>query len=177
MRRRGTFLRDTRGAAAAEMALMLPLLIVMMFVTFEGGYFLWNQHKVVKGVRDGARYAGRQDFSKYTCPSTVDATTATNIQNVTRTGYATADNPTVTGTDNPTVVGWVNSGSGVTVTLSCVSSIGGLYASNSNTAPIVTVAASVAYPESPLTGVAGVLGVDLTAISLKADAQSPVMGL
>ena len=43
------FLRDARGAAAAEMALMLPLLVVMLFVTFEGGYFLWNEHKVVTG--------------------------------------------------------------------------------------------------------------------------------
>jgi Flp pilus assembly protein TadG len=171
------FLRDTRGAAAAEMALMLPLLVVMLFVTFEGGYFLWNEHKVVKGVRDGARYAGRQDFSKYTCPSTIDFTTTTNIQNVTRTGYPSADNPVVTGTDNPTVAGWVNASSGVTVTLNCVAGTGGLYAANADTAPIVTVAASVPYPDSPLTGLAGVLGFDLSAVELNAAAQSPVMGL
>ena len=39
---RSRFLSDTRGAAAVEMALMLPLLLALLFVGFEGGYFLWN---------------------------------------------------------------------------------------------------------------------------------------
>jgi Flp pilus assembly protein TadG len=176
MNGRRSFLRNERGAAAAEMALMLPLLVVMLFVTFEGGYFLWNEHKVVKGVRDGARYAGRMDFTKYTCPTTVDAATETSIKNVTRTGFPTADNPNITGTDDPMIIGWSNTAPGVTVTLSCVGSMGGLYAANSDTAPIVTVSARVPYPDSPLTGLAAVLGFD-TNINLNAQAQSPVMGL
>lgn len=176
MARRRSFLRNDCGAAAAEMALMLPLLVVLLFVTFEGGYLMWHEHKVVKGVRDGARYAGRLDFTKYTCPSTVDSTTETNIKNVTRTGFPTGDNPNVTGTDDPTIRGWTNTAPGVTVTLSCVGSMSGLYAANSDNAPIVTVSASVPYPDSPLSSLAAVLGFD-TDINLNAQAQSPVMGL
>lgn len=176
MKGRHRFLRDQRGAAAAEMALILPLLVVLLFVTFEGGYFLWNEHKVVKGVRDGARYAGRLDFTKYTCPSTVDAATETSIKNVTRTGFPTADNPNIMGTDDPMIRGWTNTVPGVTVTLSCVGSMGGLYAANSDNAPVVTVSASVPYPDSPLSGLADVLGFN-TDINLNARAQSPVMGL
>ena len=158
------------------MALLLPLLVVLLFVTFEGGYFLWNEHKVVKGVRDGARYAGRLDFTKYTCPATVDATAETSIKNMTRTGFPTADNPNIAGTDNPMVAGWSNTAPGVTVTLSCVGSMGGLYAANSDNAPVITVSASVPYPDSPLSGLVAILGLD-TDINLNARAQSSVMGL
>ena len=175
MKGRFRFLRDERGAAAAEMALMLPLLVVLLFVTFAGGYFLWNEHKVVKGVRDGARYAGRLDFTKYTCPATVDAATETSIKNVTRTGFPSADNPNVTGTDDPTIRGWTNTAPCVTVTLSCETR-GGLYAANSGNAPVITVSASVPYPDSPLSGLVAVLGFD-TDINLNAQAESPVMGL
>jgi Flp pilus assembly protein TadG len=169
-------LEDRNGAAAAEMALLLPLLMVMLFATFEGGYFLWNEHKVVKSVRDGVRYAGRQPFSAFTCPGTVDGTVEAAIKNVTRTGFPDGDNPNIAGTDNPTVVGWSNTPPGVTVTLSCTSSVGGIYASNSSTAPIVTVSASVPYPSSPLSGLVAVLGFD-TDINLNATAKSPVMGI
>lgn len=170
----GKFLRDRSGAAAAEMALMLPLLVVLLFVTFEGGYFLWNQHKVVKGVRDGARYAGRLAFAEYSgCPvSTSPAATfagasLSNIKEVTRTGKISGGTPMVTG--------WLNSH--VTVTCNHVANSTGLYAGNSGNAPRVTVTAAVPYPSSPLTGVAGVLGFNISGFSLTASAQSPVMGL
>jgi len=61
------FLRDTKGASAAEMALVLPLLLVLMFGPFELAHYFWTEHKVVKGVRDGARYASRLGFTNYTC--------------------------------------------------------------------------------------------------------------
>ena len=175
------FLRDARGAAAAEMALMLPLLVVMLFVTFEGGYFLWNEHKVVKGVRDGARYAGRLDFSKYGCgveddplteedegvPPSVDGAVIGSIKNLTRTGRLTGG--------TAAVAGWQDAH--VAVSVNCATGQGGLYDSVSGNAPRVTVDASVPYPSSPLTDLVGVLGFDTTGISLNASAQSAVMGL
>lgn len=169
-----TFLRDRSGAAAAEMALMLPLLTTLLFVTFEGGYFLWNQHKVVKGVRDGARYAGRLDFSEYgACPVSTGAAGAfagaslTKVQEVTRTGEISGGSPMVTG--------WANNH--VTVTCSYVAGSAGLYAANAGNAPRVTVTAVVPYPSSPLSDLVGVLGFDTSGIQLRASAQSPVMGL
>ena len=61
------------------MALVLPMLFALMFTTFEGGAYMWTEHKVVKGVRDGARYAARLPFDYYDCgsPSLVDSAAQT----------------------------------------------------------------------------------------------------
>ena len=152
---------------------MLPLMIIILFGMFEGGHFLWSEHKVIKGVRDGARYAARQGFDKYDCGSTTlaDTTLEDNIKNVTRTGYPTADNPAVAGTDNPTLPGWDSAK--VTVSVDCDSTTTtGLYVAVSGGAPRVTVTADVPY--LPLFGS---IGFDVSSLSLKGDAQAAVMGL
>ena len=61
-------LRQSSGAAAVEMALVTPLLMVLMFGSMELGYYFYSQHVVTKAVRDGARFASRQGFDKYNCP-------------------------------------------------------------------------------------------------------------
>jgi Flp pilus assembly protein TadG len=163
IRRRPCLARDTRGTAAAELALLLPLLVMLLMGTFEGGYFLWSEHQVVKGVRDGARYAARHDFSDFTCPATIDSTLVTEVKSLTRTG--TAD-----GTGTAAVPGWIDDD--VTVSLSCDdTTTSGIYAAL-GTAPRITVAASVAYPS-----LFGLLGFNTTGIHLNASAQSAVMGL
>lgn len=164
---RASFLRDHSGAAAAEMALMLPLLVVLLFVSFEGGYFLWNEHKVVKGVRDGARYAGRLAFSDFDCATgTVDSAAETDIQELTRTGELSGG--------TASVVGWEDAD--VTVSVDCATGQSGIYGANSGSAPRVTVSAQVPYPSSPLSDLVAVLGFD-TDIHLNASAQSAVMGI
>jgi Flp pilus assembly protein TadG len=169
-----TFFRDRTGAAAAEMALMLPLLVTLLFVTFEGGYFLWSEHKVVKGVRDGARYAGRLPFSYYAncpaapaSPAAVEDPALPDIQEITRTGKLSGG--------TPMVAGWENSH--VTVTCDHVSGSDGLYETNAGVAPRVTVSAAVPYAPSPITDVAKVFGFDAGSITLRASAQAAVMGL
>ncbi len=150
------------------MALLAPLLLMLMFVCFEGGYFLWNEHKVVKGVRDGARYAGRLSFGDFNCGAgTIDGTAATNISNLTRTGQ-------LAGGGTPLVAGWSNSD--VIVSVACQKR-DGIYDANSGNAPVVTVRAQVPYPSSPLTSIAGALGFSVGTIHLNAEAQSSVMGL
>ena len=62
-------IRDRRGAAAAEMALVLPLLLTIMVGSVELGSFFYNEHILAKAVRDGARYAARQNFSYYSACS------------------------------------------------------------------------------------------------------------
>lgn len=158
---RASFLRDQAGAAAAEMALILPLALALIFAMMEGGHFLWSQHKVVKGVRDAARYAGRLDFSNYSCPSTFSGSTAT-IQNLARTGQLSG------GTAK--VPGWVNGD--VTVSVSCSTGQTGLYDVIGGNAPKVKVSAAVAYPS-----LFGALGFTNSAITMRAEAESPVMGL
>ena len=46
------FASDSNGAAAAEMALVMPLLLIIMFGAMELGKFFLDQHVVVKSVRD-----------------------------------------------------------------------------------------------------------------------------
>ena len=67
MMRRVSLGRDRKGSAAVEMALVTPLLLVIMFGSVEVGNFFYNEHLLTKAVRDGARYAARQNFSYYAC--------------------------------------------------------------------------------------------------------------
>jgi Flp pilus assembly protein TadG len=62
------------GAAAAEMAMIAPLLLAILFGSVELGNYFYNEHKLLKAVRDGARYAARQQFSNYAaCTGSVPA--------------------------------------------------------------------------------------------------------
>ena len=97
--------RQESGAAAAEMALVAPLLIILMFGSMELGHYVYSQHVVVKAVRDGARYASRQGFSAFACPATtIGGTVVTDTQNVTRTN-------TVAGTGTPRLATWTQNSS------------------------------------------------------------------
>ena len=169
-----SLIRNEKGAAGAEMALMVPLLIVMMFGSFEMGHFFWNEHKVVKAVRDGSRFAARQPFAKFSCSQTsillgdgtanADTTYITQVKNLTRTG-------TIAGTGNPKVSGWTNAQ--ITVSVSCPATVvtTGIYKDLTN-APRVTVAATVPYPS-----LFSSLGFNSSNINLNGQAQSPVMGI
>ena len=168
--------KDTGGAAAAEMAMVLPLLLVLMFGSFEMGRYFLDEHVVLKAVRDGARYASRQRFTNFTCPAgTVDATVAANTRNVVRYGK-----PVVNVGDQPRLHYWQATTSGgqptITVTLTCPTSLdgteahSGLYSTSAHV-PIVTVHASVAYDS-----LFGALGLGSGAFNLTAESQSAVMG-
>ena len=156
------FLRDRTAAAAAEMALVLPLLMTLLFGAFEAGNYFWNEHIVIKAVRDGARFAGRQSFSKYSC-STVDPTVETEIKNLTRTGALSGG--------TPRIAGWTDDD--VTVSISCsAATTDGIYRDMAGGAPRVTVSAVV-----PYTALFGLVGFDTKDITIAAEANSPVMGL
>jgi Flp pilus assembly protein TadG len=162
MSRLADFRHDERGAAAVEMALIVPLLITLMFGSFELGNYFWSEHQVVKGVRDGARFAGRQSFTKITC-STVDAAVETQIKNLTRTGAITGGTAKIRN--------WTDSN--VTVTVSCPATplTTGIYNSLAN-APRVTVTAAVTYPS-----LFQRLGFNSSSLSLNASSQAAVMGI
>lgn len=159
------------GAAAAEMALISPLLIILMFGSFELGHYFWSEHKVVKAVRDGARYAGRQPFARYPCTNSTqvdtplsDTALETRIKNITRTG-------TINGSGEAKVPGWDNTE--VVVTFSCPSTsvTTGIYEDLAN-APRVKVVATVPYPS-----LFGAIGFDTNSLNVIAQAQAPVMGI
>ncbi len=153
------------------MALIVPFLIVLMFGSFELGHYFWNEHKVVKAVRDGARFAGRQPFAYYPCTNSTiadtalaDATLVTQIKNITRTG-------TLAGTGAAKVTGWDDTE--ITVTFSCpaTATTTGIYSGLAN-APRVKVAATVPYP-----ALLGALGFNASGLNVRAQAQSAVMGI
>ncbi len=162
MRSLRSFLCCTEGAAAAEMVLVLPFLIVLLFGGLELGTYFYYEHQVVKGVRDGARYAGRQAFSAINCPTAaVPATVLADIQEVTRTGQL--------GSGTARVPGWVNGN--VTVSVTCAATSTGIY-KNEAGAPRVNVVADVAYRS-----LFGGLGVITSSYRLRASQQAAVMGL
>jgi Flp pilus assembly pilin Flp len=163
---------DRRGAAAAEMALVAPLLVVLMFGSLEVGKFFWDEHVLVKAVRDGARYASRQSFASMPCPAG-PATNEAQIKNVVRYGK-----PVVTGSDKPLLYYWTNPAT-ITVTINCYATAGvdgarvydGIYTARPDV-PRVTVDARV-----PYTPIVGSIGFRASGLHLNASNQATVFGL
>jgi hypothetical protein len=161
--------RETSGAAAAEMALVLPLLMVILFGSFEVGHFFYSAHIANKGVRDGARYAARQSFIKLGCgPLVADGPTEIKIKNVTRTGL------TLPVPDQPRISGWDNNEVTVTVTCTTTGSFatGGIYTGLTGGARKVEVSAAVPYPS-----LFSLVGINSSALTINARSEAAVMGI
>ena len=157
------FLKSAEGAAAAEMALVLPFLIVLLFGGMELGYYFYSEHQVVKGVRDGARFASRQAFSSINCGSPIPLDVRTAIQEITRTGQISG------GTSR--IPGWTNDDIDVSVTCPSTAIATGIYKNEGN-APQINIATSVIYP-SLFDGV----GIIDSTYTLNAEQQAAVTGL
>jgi Flp pilus assembly protein TadG len=152
------------GSAAAEMALVTPLLLTLMFGSFELGNYFLDNHVVEKAVRDGARYAARRSLSNYTaCTGDPGGTVKADTQNLVRTGQVTSGG-------NARLPGWT-SNSTITVTITCGSGYTGIYTGLSG-APVVTVTAAV-----PYSSLFQAIGFNASSLILNARAQAPVMGI
>lgn len=175
MRTLRRLLRDKCGSAAVEMALVTPLMLVVMLGSVEVGNYFYDEHRLVKAVRDGARYAARQSFSSYSsvCPSGQPAAPIpANAKLMTQKG-------TLDSTAQDLLPNWSNATFSISVT--CVNSLasggatpyalGGIYAATS--APTVLV--SVSIPYKSLFGTA--FGVKTPGITLNATQSAAVMGL
>lgn len=155
-------LKDSSGAAAAEMVLILPVALALLFMTFEGAYYAICEHRVIKGVRDAARYAARLDRSFYTCPAATFTGSTATIKNLARTGQLSGGSSKVSG--------WADSD--ITVSVTCASGIGGIYDATGGYAPIIRVSTVVDYPS-----LMGALGFTSSTVRIGAASQSPVIGL
>lgn len=155
-------LSDRSGSSAAEMALVMPLLLVLMFSTFELGYYFLSEHVVQKAVRDAARYAARLPVESY--PScTVPAATETAIRKVARTGLPDG---TV-----QRLQGW-NSDTMTTIEISCDATMStGIYKDFPSGAPVILVKASVDYPT-----LLGSMGIAIPTLKLNAASHSAGFG-
>lgn len=159
-----------RGTAAVEMALITPMMIALMFGSFELGNYFLSEHVVVKAVRDGARYAGRLPFGEYDCANSANSARDDKIQNVVRTGRVTDIS-----SDKPRLRGWTNAieDSTITVNVACsAATTGGIYKDKAGGAPVVTVSASVPYDS-----LLGIVGLANPSLTLNATAQATVNGI
>jgi Flp pilus assembly protein TadG len=165
--------RDVQAAAAAELALVIPLLLTIMCGSFEIGNYFLDEHILVKAVRDGARFAARQNFTNYpngTCNGTSTAVgdpVLTDTRNVVKTGLVSG------GSDR--LPYWVATTISVTMTCSTTAggqTLSGIYRGRTSGAPIVTVSAAV-----PYTPVLRSFGFRGTGLNLNATQQAAVMGI
>ena len=158
-----SIIRNKLGAAAAEMGLVIPLLVTLMFGSVEMGRYFMDAHIVAKAVRDGARYAGRQSFTEMPCGGT--ATDEADIKDLVRTGTTTdgAASRLSYWTDPATI----------TVTITCSTgnnySTAGIYTNATGGARHVTVAASVPY--------VSLFGFTLFNLSVPGRSDAAVMGI
>jgi Flp pilus assembly protein TadG len=159
-------LKDRSGAAAAEMALMTPLLMILMFGSFELGNYFWNGHIVTKAVRDGARYASRQSFDNFDCSAeTVSSAVITDTQNLTRTSQIASGG-------SARLAGWTDANSvNVEMRPGPVEDYAGFY-TGMDCVPVVIVTATV-----PYTSLFATLGFDTTGLNVSANSEVPVMGI
>lgn len=166
---------NRRGAAAAEMALVTPLLLAILVGSVEVGSYFYNEHILTKAVRDGARYAARQGFAYYqssgSCVAPTDATMLSRVRALVRTSLLSS------GTDRfPDI-----QDSDITLTASCTATVSGqsmtgIYRGRTGSlagAPVVTVTASVDY--NPV--IAAPFGFSGAGLKLNARQQAAVMGL
>jgi hypothetical protein len=173
MRSHSRLIADRDGSAAVEMALSLPLLLVLIFGAFDVGNYFLAAHVVDKAARDAARYAARLPLADYpSCTVPSGGVAEQQAQRVARFGDPS-------GSGDQRLAGWT-SDSMTTLTISCAvagsfnnagiykdfPTVGGV----PGAAPVVTVSATVPY--TPLFGWAlGGLGLNASA-----DVQAAVIG-
>jgi Flp pilus assembly protein TadG len=151
------------GAAAAEMALVIPLLITILFGSVEMGRYFMSSHIVAKAVRDGARFAGRQSFTSMPCGGS--PTNEADIKNLIRTG-------TTASGANSRLPFWTSPGT-ITITITCDSTsaytASGIYVNATGGARRVTVTAAVPYQT--------LFGFTLGTLTVPGRSEAAVMGI
>jgi Flp pilus assembly protein TadG len=169
------------GAAAAEMALVAPMLLILLFGSVELGNYFYSEHKLVKAVRDGARFAARQRMTNYASCSGdvptpgVSGTVNENTKTMVRKG-------SLNSTDTDLLPNWDDTGTSFSVTMTCVATLtdggntmapSGIYAGMTSGAPAVSVTARLPYQSI----IAGGFGVSWSGLNLNASEVAAVAGL
>ena len=163
--------RHRSGNAAAETALVAPVVLLLLFAAVEMGNLFYTQHILTKAVRDGARYAARQTFSDYDMGGcTLGSDAETRTRRLVRTGQL------ANAAAAARLPGWDEEDEATTITVSvaCDGSggYGGVYGGNGGTAAAVTVQASV-----PYTPLVGSIAFDVTGRTLSAESEAAVAGI
>jgi hypothetical protein len=159
---------DRSGAAAAELAMVLPLMILLLFGGFEGGHFIWQEHKLIEAVRNGARYAGRMEVTEVCRDGelVISPDQIARIKLLTRTGQLQD------AAMHPLFPGWSNDEVHVSVTCGAFVATG-IYSELGEPGPVVVVAARGV----PYASLFGGLGIFDPGFRMNAQASAPVIGL
>lgn len=171
MRILGQLLRDDNGAAAAEMVLVIPFLLVLTFGAVDLGNYFLSAHVVEKAVRDASRYAARLPLADYaSCSVPAGGVAEQGTQRVARFGDPS-------GTGNQRLVGW-SADNMTTLTIECDDgtsgnnwATGGIYTDFPDGAPVVTVSTTV-----PYRALFGMIGFGNMSFNLHAESQAAVIG-
>lgn len=171
MRTVGQLLRDETGAAAAEMALVIPFLLVLMFGAVDLGNYFLSEHVVDKAVRDASRYAARLPLADYaSCAVSSGGAAEQQTQRVARFGDPA-------GSGNQRLAGWTADNM-TTVSIACDDgtsgnswATAGIYSDFPDGAPVVTVTATV-----PYNTLFGLVGLGSMSFNLNAQSQAAVVG-
>ena len=159
--------RNERGAAAVEMAPIWMSPPVDNLSGLEIGNYFMDEHRLVKAVRDGARFAARKDFTFFaTCNATPGGTVATDTEKLVRTSLL------ANGSDQ-----LANLSGAVTVTTKCSTGSGsvvysGIYKGMTSGARYVEVSATADYLP-----VLAPFGFSLMGSKLNAKQQAAVAGV
>ena len=156
--------------------MVAPLLITILLTSVEMGNYFWNEHVVVKAVRDGARFASRQQMSLYYtsaggCGDPGTGVT-TKVRNLVRTG-------TIADGGAPRLAAWTDAET-ITLDVECRAdagdeSLSGIYngmtyAGAAVGAPVITITAKVPYDS--------LFGISLVSdYGLQAEQEAAVVGL
>jgi len=170
MSRPERLVRCTSGVAAVEMALVLPLLLLLICSCVELGNYFLDEHRLIKAVRDGARYAARQPIGLFTgCSGDPGGTVVADTRNIVMTGLLSGGNDYLPNRGSATI--------NVKVVSCSTTTQGGVYTGLKNGsgtavgAPVVQVSASVPY--TPVMHAFGFTGAGL---SINATQQAAVTG-
>lgn len=165
--------RNKSGSAAAEMALLTPLLLILMLGSIELGRYFYHQHKLTQSLRDAARFAARQPFTEFTtCDALVRDGLRTDILQVARTGRVTG------GTDRLPL--WGDAATTFTVRTRCSAgttgtgavTYGGIYVGQPGGARYVEIDARL-----PHTPIWSAIGIGRQTLTLNARQQAAVAGI
>ena len=165
---RDGLIRDRSGSAAAEFALVLPILLLLMMGSMELGNYFLSEHVLEKGVRDGARYAARRSFDDFaTCDSAPTGTVSDDTKQLVRTGVLSGGTDRLPHWDEATF----------SLTTKCSTGNGsvtytGLYSGMASGARYVEVSASLPYQP-----ILGLYGFATRSLTLNATEQAPVDGI
>ena len=81
---------ESEGSALVEGTIVLPVLFILVFGVFEFSWVICQQHLILTGISDAARYIARS-----TTPN--DPTTKKDAKNLATTGSVDGDTPRVKG--------------------------------------------------------------------------------